>query len=302
MEQQERLHPLRSCHLCPRHCGIDRLGGEKGMCGLSHTLKVSRVGLHFWEEPCISGTVGSGTVFFSGCNLRCVFCQNQQISRGDVGRTYTVSELAAAFLDLQRQGAQNINLVTATHVVPQVAAALKEAKVAGLTLPIVYNCGGYEGEAGLALLSGLVDVYLPDFKYDDPVLAQKYSSAKDYPLQVRRGIKEMFAQVGEFTQGENGELRRGVLVRHLVLPGQTRQAKRILSYLHRVYGEKIGVSILRQYTPMPGVPQELQRPVYDAEYDSVVSHARSLGMERVYLQEKDSVGTEYIPKFETETE
>ncbi len=289
---------LTACRLCPRACGVDRTAGEKGLCGIGKEVRVARVGLHFWEEPCISGTTGSGTVFFSGCNLRCVFCQNQQISRGEAGKVYSEAALADAFLQLQAQGAQNINLVTATHVVPWVSSALRQAKAKGLTLPIVYNCGGYEGLEGLSLLAGLVDVYLPDFKYDDPALALAYSGAKDYPIQVRRALKEMVAQVGGFTQNEDGKLIRGVLVRHLLLPGQTRQAKRILAYLHRVYGASVGVSILRQYTPMPGVPEELNRPVYDAEYDSVVAYASALGMERVYIQEKESVGTQYIPPFE----
>lgn len=294
------MEHLSHCTLCPRACGVNRLEKERGFCGIGDTAFVCRVGLHFWEEPCISGQTGSGTVFFAGCNLRCVFCQNAAISRSEVGKPYRIPELAQAFLSLQAQGAQNINLVTATHVIPQICEALRQAKAQGLTLPVVYNCGGYESETGLSLLRGLVDVYLPDFKYDDAQTARLYSHAPDYPIAVRRALKEMVAQTGELQFDPFGRLVRGVLVRHLILPGQTRQAKRILSYLHRAYGDTIAVSLLRQYTPMAGVPAELARPLYDSEYEAVVSHAQALGMTQVYLQEAESVGEGYIPPFEVE--
>lgn len=286
------------CLLCPRACGIDRATG-RGFCGvMGEEVLVSRVALHAWEEPCISGTRGSGTVFFCGCNLRCVFCQNHKISRGALGRPYSIEALAQAYLSLQAQGAHNINLVTATHYVPKVAQSLRLAKERGLQIPIVYNCGGYESARTLSLLDGLVDVYLPDFKFWDSATAKELAAAPDYPTTARRALSTMFAQTGEFTCDAEGIATRGVLVRHLVLPEHTRAAKQILSYLYRTYGDRIAYSILRQYTPMAGATGALARPLYDAEYEAVVDHAQALGIARAYTQEKQSVGEQYIPDFQ----
>ncbi len=295
---EQMLAQLQSCHLCPRACGADRIAGQGGFCHAQGTdVSISRADVHTMEEPCISGTKGSGTVFFDGCNLRCVFCQNHQISRAYRGKQYTPDALADLFLQMQEKGVHNLNLVTPTHYAAQIAYALKRAKENGLHIPVVYNCGGYESPETLHLLAGLVDVYLPDFKYWDSTTAQAYSAAPDYPSVVRRAIAEMVRQTGDLTLDENGIAQKGVLVRHLVLPAQVRAAKQILTYLNRTYQDRIGISILRQYTPMPNCPPPLDRTVYDSEYQSVTDHAGTLGITRAYLQEKESVGEQYIPNF-----
>ncbi len=289
---------MQGCTLCPRACGTDRQI-QRGFCGVTGEAPlVSRVALHPWEEPCISGERGSGTVFFCGCNLRCIFCQNQKISRGNGGKPYSVQALAQAYLSLQAQGAHNINLVTATHYVPQVAQSLRLAKEHGLHIPVVYNCGGYESAQTLSLLCGLVDVYLPDFKFWDAKTASELAAAPDYPTVVRRAIKTMVAQTGAWTCNADGMATRGVLIRHLVLPEHTRAAKQILTYLWHTYGNAVAYSIMRQYTPMEGATGALARPVYDAEYEAVIAHAQDLGITNAYTQAPKSVGSEYIPDFE----
>ncbi len=295
---ERTIAQLKFCNLCPRACGADRMEGQGGFCraqGLD--VSISRADVHTMEEPCISGTKGSGTVFFDGCNLRCTFCQNHEISRAYRGKSYSPDALADLFLQMQEKEVHNLNLVTPTHYAAQIAYALRKAKANGLYIPVVYNCGGYESVETLHRLAGLVDVYLPDFKYWDGATAQAYSAAHDYPSVARRAIAEMVRQTGDLTLDACGIAQTGVLVRHLVLPAQVRAAKQILTYLHRTYQDRIGISILRQYTPMPNCEKPLDRAVYDSEYQSVVEHACALGIARAYLQEKESVGERYIPNF-----
>ena len=226
------------CSLCPRMCMVDR-ENTTGYCGVKNTLRVARAALHFWEEPCISGEEGSGAVFFTGCNLRCVFCQNFQIARAEQGKEITVERLSEIFLELQRQNANNINLVTATHYVPQVVEALKLAKREGLYIPVVYNCGGYETVETLKMLEGLVDIYLPDFKYVDTDRAKRYSHAENYPEIAKKALAEMVRQQPEAEFDERGMMKKGVIVRHLMLPGGIKDSKAVVKYLYETYGDQI---------------------------------------------------------------
>lgn len=291
---------LAPCRLCPRRCGVDRLEGQRGVCGATGTfVHVARAGLHAWEEPCISGTNGSGTVFFGGCNLRCIYCQNRAISRDCVGKVYTVSQLAETFLRLQREGAQNINLVTPTHYIPQIRAALRIAKSQGLVLPVVYNCGGYEAPEALRLLEGYVDVYLPDFKYWDPTLAAAASQAADYPEVARAAIAEMVRQTGEAVFDEDGRMLRGVLIRHLLLPGGEKDAEQILGYLYETYGNAVWLSIMNQYTPPPELADpRFARAVSQRDYDAVIDYALDLGITQAFVQEEGTVSESFIPAWD----
>ena len=270
----------KNCCLCPRNCGIDRLAGQKGFCGVTAEIMVARAALHMWEEPCISGKEGSGAVFFSGCSLGCVFCQNRAISRGQSGKMITVERLAEIFLDLQRQKANNINLVTAGHFLVQVREALILAKKQGLTIPVVYNSSGYEKAEMLQLLDGLVDIYLPDFKYMESDLAGKYSHAKDYPEIAREALAEMVRQAGTPEFDDRGMMKKGVIVRHLLLPGHVRNSRKVLEYLYETYKDQIYISLMNQYTPMPAVLEDpqLSRKVTAREYDRLLDHAISLGV------------------------
>lgn len=292
---------LRNCKLCPRNCGTDRLAGERGYCGQTAELTAARAALHMWEEPCISGNCGSGTVFFTGCALHCVFCQNGKIANGQLGKLLSVERLAEIFLELQEQGAANINLVTAGHFVPQVIAALDRAKAKGLHLPVVYNTSGYEKVENLRLLEGYVDIYLPDFKYWEPETAQNYSHAPDYPEFAKAAIAEMVRQTGA-PVFEGDMLKRGTVVRHLLLPGHVREAKQIISYLHETYGNQIYISIMNQYTPMEGIETagypELARKVTSREYEKVLDHAINIGVENGFMQEGGTASESFIPDFE----
>lgn len=294
---------MTDCVLCPRMCHVNRLAGQTGFCKETAELVVARAALHMWEEECISGANGSGTVFFSGCNLGCVFCQNYDISRAEAGKKVTVEKLAQIFLKLQGQGAHNINLVTPTHYIPQIIEALKLAKEKGMSIPVVYNTGGYERAETLQLLRGYVDIYLPDFKYVDGHSAGEYSHAPDYPEYAKRALEEMFLQTGAFDIDETtGMLRRGVVVRHMVLPGQVRNAKEVIRYLYETYGDSILLSIMSQYTPMPQMKGHplLGRKVTKREYDKVVDYALELGVERGYIQEGEAALESFIPEFDGE--
>lgn len=328
---RDLLQHFSCCRLCPRRCGVNRLAGETGYCGQTAQLKAARASLHMWEEPCISGAVGSGTVFFSGCNLRCCYCQNHDIALGQTGREITPRRLAEIFLELQQKGAANLNLVTPTHFIPLIIPALQQARSEGLTLPVVYNCGGYEDPEALRLLEGLIDIYLPDLKYCSPDLGRRYSHAEDYFERAKAALAEMFRQVGKPLFEEDGVsarfvpshaasdlsvspaggatpvypadtplLRRGMIVRHLVLPGQIKDTKKILHYLHDAYGSDIYVSVMCQYTPLPQVAHipELNRRVTAEEYDRVVDYCLRLGMENVYIQEGDVAEESFIPPFD----
>ena len=288
-----------SCTLCPRNCQVNRVSGKTGFCGMPASIQVARASLHMWEEPCISGTNGSGTVFFTGCNLKCIFCQNHTIAIGQKGREVSISQLADLFLMLQDKGAHNINLVTPNHYVPSIAEALRLAKKQGLCLPIVYNTSGYDSISTLSLLDGLVDVYLPDFKYVSQELSKRYSHAADYFKVAKASLAEMFRQVG--TPVFDGDmLTKGIVVRHLLLPGCTEDSKAVIRYLYQTYGDRIFISIMNQYTPLPHVASypEINRKVTQAEYDEVVDYAIELGVENGFIQEGDTADESFIPEFD----
>ncbi|MBQ0014157.1 MAG: radical SAM protein [Oscillospiraceae bacterium] len=290
---------MQTCNLCPRNCKVNR-NIEAGVCGEFDTIRIARASLHMWEEPPISGTNGSGTVFFTGCPLHCVFCQNHNIADGTNGIAITVDELSAIFLKLQEIGAHNINLVTATHFVPDVVSAINKAKENGLVVPIVYNTSGYETVETLGMLDGIVDVYLPDFKYVSAKLSSKYSNAKDYFDVASKALSEMFRQVGT-PQFDGDLIKKGVVVRHLILPGCTDDSKAVLDYLYRTYGDDIFISIMNQYTPLSAQLArypELDRTLTDAEYDEVVDFAVELGITNAFVQEGAAAQESFIPDFE----
>lgn len=292
---------LTDCRLCPRNCGADRWKG-KGYCGVGAEVKIARAALHMWEEPCISGKEGSGAIFFSGCSLGCDYCQNRSISRGERGKAVTVEKLAEIMISLQEQNANNINLVTAGHYAPQTAEALYLAKKKGLRIPVVYNSSGYEKPETLRLLSGLVDVFLPDFKYLSPELSRKYSRAEDYGARAKEALKEMLRQTGSPCFDERGMIERGVIVRHLLLPGHVEESKRVVEYLYKTYRNQIYISIMNQYTPMPAMAKDplLSRRVTKREYDRLVEYALSLGVEQGFIQEGETAKENFIPEFNGE--
>ena len=301
---QDILNKLMSdCTLCPRKCHANRLAGQVGFCGQTAEITAARAALHYWEEPCISGTTGSGAVFFCGCNLQCVFCQNHNIAIGKSGRVVSPERLTEIFLELQAKGAANINLVTGTHFIPQIALALSSARTQGLTIPVVYNTGSYEEIASLELLEGLVDIYLPDLKYHSSDLSAKYSRAADYFEKASAAIAEMYRQTGTTViDSGTGLMRRGIIVRHLLLPGETRDSKKILRYLYETYRNDIYVSIMNQYTPLEHVAQipALNRRVTDAEYSRVLVFAERLGIEQGFYQEGGTASESFIPEFDGE--
>lgn len=294
-----------NCKLCPRKCGANRGAQKTGICGVDNRLFVSRAALHMWEEPCISGENGSGTVFFSGCNLHCLFCQNHDISgENPYGKEISVKRLSEIFLELQDKGANNINLVTPTHYIPHIAMALDLAKKEGLSIPIVYNFGGFELSESLKLLDGLVDIYLPDFKYINPNTASVLSMAPNYPEVAKEAISEMVRQVGEpVFDEETGLIKKGVIVRHLVLPSHTKEACEIIKYLHDTYGDSIYISIMNQYTPFPNLldpsktPKELFRKVTPREYEKVIAFALETGVKNGFTQEGKAASESFIPSF-----
>lgn len=292
---------MEKCDLCPRNCRADRTV-TTGYCGVTNTLRVARAALHFWEEPCISGAEGSGAVFFSGCNLRCVYCQNYEIAQARQGKEITVERLKEIFLELQAQGANTLNLVTGTHYVPQIATALRLAKAEGLFIPVVYNCGGYESVGALKMLTGLVDIYLPDFKYIDPARAKRYSHAEDYPQRAKEALDEMVRQQPQPEFLENGIMSRGVIVRHLMLPGGLKDSKAVVRYLYETYGDRIFISMMNQYTPLPQAEAypELCRKLKKKEYDQLIDFAISLGVENGFIQEGETAKESFIPEFTNE--
>ena len=313
------MNKFTDCCLCPRNCHVDRTQEKTGYCGQTDQIRAARAALHMWEEPCISGDAGSGAVFFSGCPLGCVFCQNHSIAAGRLGKTIATERLAEIFLELQDQKAWNINLVTAGHFAPQVVRALELAKGQGLKLPIVYNTSGYEKVETLRMFEGLVDIYLPDFKYLSAELADAYSHAADYPQVAKLALQEMVRQVGsaqfEIVSGDelltdvdygDGELERmlqGVVVRHLVLPGYVEESKNVIRYLYETYGNQIYISIMNQYTPMEGIGKkfpELNRKLTEREYDELVDYAISIGVENGFIQEGETASESFIPPFTNE--
>lgn len=305
----EKINELMAdCTLCPRMCHANRTAGNMGFCGQGAEVTAARAALHFWEEPCICGSRGSGAVFFSGCNLQCVFCQNHDIALGKSGRPLTLERLSRIFLELQDKGAVNINLVTAGHFLPQVCLALSMAKKEGLSIPVVYNSSGYEEVSSLRMLEGLVDIYLPDLKYHSPKISALYSHAPDYFEKATAAITEMFRQTGRpVLSPESGLMEKGVIVRHLLLPDCAGDSKRVLRYLHDTYGNDIYVSILNQYTPLAHLGQmpefahsPLSRPVTDEEYARVLDFAERIGIEKGYIQEGGTAAESFIPAFDGE--
>ena len=293
---------LQACQLCPRACGVNRESGKVGYCQKSDQLVVGRAALHHWEEPCISGTKGSGAVFFSGCTMGCVFCQNHCLSKGEAGKEISIERLAEIFIELQEQGAHNINLVTPTHYTLHIVEALKMAKDKGLSIPVIYNCSGYEKVETLRLLEGLVQVYLPDFKYYSEELARKYSKAPHYFEYASEAVKEMVRQVGEATFNEEGIIQKGVIVRHLLLPGQLMDSKKIVRYLYENYGNSIWMSLMNQYTPLEQVAKypELNRKVTKKAYNRLIDFALDLGLENGFIQEGETAKESFIPLFNGE--
>lgn len=290
-----------SCTLCPRECGSDRRIGF-GFCRCGDKIKVARAALHYWEEPCISGKKGSGTVFFSGCTLRCIYCQNYRISSGCFGKEISEERLSEIFLELQDKGAHNINLVTPTQFLPGILKALDAVK-GKLRIPVVYNCGGYEKAETVRLLKGYVDIFLPDLKYFDSELSRKYSSAADYFSVASAAIAEMIAQTGEPVFDKDGILQKGVIIRHMVLPGCRRDSIHILRWIKENLPEgKYLLSLMSQYTPaFEGLRhKELSRRVTSFEYDFVTKEAVRLGLTAGFMQERSSAKEEYTPPFDLE--
>lgn len=302
--QTSILPDMQDCTLCPRECHVDRTAGQTGFCGQSAQIMAARAALHFWEEPCLSGVNGSGAVFFSGCNLRCVYCQNHTIAQGQSGKEISVERLSEIFLELQEKQAHNINLVTPTHYVPQIINALQTAKDNGLAIPVVYNTSGYENVDTLKRLEGLIDIYLPDLKYHDAALSARYSNAPDYFGKAFAAIKEMLRQTGRpiFVDGEDSLMLKGVIVRHLLLPGCEEDSRYLIRYLHETYGNDIYVSIMNQYTPMPNVADHpsLNRRISPEEYDRIVDYAIHIGIENGFIQEGETASESFIPSFDCE--
>ena len=298
---------IYSCGLCPRKCGTNR-SKDLGRCATplirdkngEWCVPVARAALHFWEEPCISGENGSGAVFFSGCNLGCIFCQNREISTGNVGKGVSVSRLCEIFFELEAEGANNINLVTAAHVLPVVREALIMAKTKGLRIPILYNTSSYETVESLKTLDGLVDIYLPDLKYMSSALSSRYSFAPNYPEVAKAAIAEMVRQTGPAVFDEHGLIAKGTIVRHLVLPGSSMDSKHVIHYLYETYGDEIYISIMNQYTPMPNVSahSQLGKKVSDWEYKKIVDYAINLGVENGFVQDSSASDSDFIPKFD----
>lgn len=296
---------MEGCRLCPRDCDVDRKRGQRGVCQASgEGVMAARAALHMWEEPCISGETGSGTVFFAGCPLRCCYCQNYRLSRGEAGKRISTERLSEIFLELQEKAAANINLVTPTHYTPEIIRAVKAARERGLSIPIVYNCGGYEKAETLGLLEGIVDIYLTDFKYMDHDMAARYSKASDYPEMAKAAVREMVRQTkGENIFDEQGMMTKGVIVRHLLLPGHLKNAKAVVKYLYEAYGNQVYMSLMNQYTPLPQVRRafpEIGRRVTKREYGRLVDYVLSLGVENGFIQEGETAEESFIPAFDGE--
>ena len=292
------MNLLKECRLCPRNCGINRYD-KVGVCGASSKVKVSHYSLHQWEEPVISGVNGSGTVFFSHCNLKCIFCQNKKISTGGYGKEITNKRLGEIFLELQDRGAHNINLVTPTHYVPQIVKVLRKLKGKELTIPVVYNTSSYENVSTIKLLDSLVDIYLADLKYFDDELARNYSNCKNYFDVACNAIDEMYKQVGE-PVFEDNLMKKGLIIRLLILPGHKEDVKKIIEYVYNKYKDSVFISIMNQYTP---VVQSLVYPnlnwtVTDSEYCDVINYACDLGVTCAFIQEGETADESFIPDFD----
>lgn len=298
----KNMNKYKNCLLCPRKCGINRSTGQTGVCGVSSEIKVARAALHYWEEPCISGKRGSGAVFFSGCSLHCVFCQNREISDGKEGKVISKERLSDIFMELADKGANNINLVTPGQYIPDIVWAVNDAKSRGMKLPIIYNTSGYENVTELKLLEGIVDVYLPDFKYMDSTLSAMYSRAKDYPSVAKQALSEMVRQQPDVVIDDaTGLIQKGVIVRQLLLPGHVNDAKAVLKYLYDTYHDHVYISMMSQFTPiaLEDYP-EINRTVTKREYERLVNYALEIGITNAFIQEGDVAKDSFIPAFDCE--
>lgn len=298
----KNMNKYEDCLLCPRKCGINRSTGQTGVCGVSSEIKVARAALHYWEEPCISGKKGSGAVFFSGCSLHCVFCQNREISDGKEGKVISKERLSDIFIELVDKGANNINLVTPGQYIPDIVWAVNGAKSRGMKLPIIYNTSGYENVTELKLLEGIVDVYLPDFKYMDSTLSARYSRAKDYPSVAKQALSEMVRQQPDVVIDDaTGLIQKGVIVRQLLLPGHVNDAKAVLKYLYDTYHDHVYISMMSQFTPiaLKDYP-EINRTVTRREYERLVDYALKIGITNAFIQEGDVAKDSFIPAFDCE--
>lgn len=298
----KNMNKYENCLLCPRKCGINRRTGQTGVCGVSSEIKVARAALHYWEEPCISGKRGSGAVFFSGCSLHCVFCQNREISDGKEGKVISKERLSDIFIELAGKGANNINLVTPGQYIPDIVWAVNDAKSRGMKLPIIYNTSGYENVTELKLLEGIVDVYLPDFKYMDSTLSARYSRAKDYPSVAKQALSEMVRQQPDVVIDDaTGLIQKGVIVRQLLLPGHVNDAKAVLKYLYDTYHDHVYISMMSQFTPiaLKDYP-EINRTVTKREYERLVNYALEIGITNAFIQEGDVAKDSFILAFDCE--
>lgn len=288
---------LKNCCLCPRKCGINRYE-QKGYCGANNKLKIAHYSLHMWEEPVISGDTGSGTIFFSNCNMKCMYCQNKKISLDGYGKYTSLKRLEEIMLELQEKKANNINLVTPTHYVPQISKVLKKIKNKTLNIPIVYNTSSYENIGTLMMMNKLVDIYLADLKYFDDELALKYSFCHNYFDTATMALDEMYRQVGCIELRDDGLLKKGLIVRVLILPGHIEDAKNIIKYLYKTFGDNIIISIMNQYTPVNKCKYDnLNRKVTDEEYNEVIDYAAELGIFNAFVQEGDAALESFIPNF-----
>jgi len=294
------LKLLEKCNLCPRKCLVNRLEEELGFCRAFKDVKIAKVDLHHWEEPCISGSKGSGTVFFSNCNLRCIFCQNYKISHDGYGKTVSINRLSEIFLEQQERGALNINLVTPTHYVPQIIEALKLAKDMGLNIPILYNSNGYENIDTIKSLQGLIDVYLPDLKYYKDKYALKYSNAPNYFNVASKVITEMVSQVGITTFDDSAIIQKGVIIRHLMLPGLLFDSKKVIDFIYNTFNDSVYISLMNQYTPIQGLTgyPEINKVLNPNHYETLINYCIDLGITKCFIQENGTSSKAFIPKFD----
>ncbi len=294
------MQELEKCKICPHNCGVNRLNGNIGRCKSNGNIKLAMASIHNFEEPCISGENGSGTVFFSNCNMNCVFCQNYKISQQGLGREISIEELAEIFIDEQNKNAENINLVTPTMYVYHIIEAIKIAKNKGLKIPIVYNSNGYENVETIKKLDGYIDIYLPDLKYYDDDLAFKYSGVKNYFENATSAIKEMYNQVGSPVLDENGMMKKGLIIRHLVLPNNLQNSKDVLKWINDNIDKKVFVSVMAQYFPTNKAKDfpEINRKLTKEEYEEIENYLYSLDLDNGYIQELGEHEEEYVPDFE----
>lgn len=294
------LNMLNNCRLCPRNCNINRNTGEMGFCNTGKNIKLARVSLHKWEEPCLSGTKGSGTIFFSNCNLRCVFCQNHKISQEGTGKEVSIERLSEIFLEQQERGAHNINLVTPTHFVPQIIESIKLSRQAGLTVPIVYNSNGYENTETIKALEGIIDIYLPDLKYYSNKYASKYSKVQDYFKFASKAVTEMVRQIPSPTFSESGLMVKGVIIRHLMLPGLLFDSKKIIDFIYNNFGDSVYLSLMNQYTPTFNACKypEINKALNSKHYESLIDYCINKGITKAFVQEEGTVSESFIPDFD----